>query len=82
MFTVGSIFRAPLHQEDSQDGLTATDLTTVQEGSFVSGATNQSRADGNLSQWADGYIFTKVRIMIVIAKLDKHYLAIPLYTRK
>ncbi len=82
-FTIGSIIRAPMHQEDYLDGLTATDLAPpVAEGSFMSHPSNQSREDKDISQWAHGYILTKVRFMIVIAKFDKHYLAIPLYTRK
>ena len=33
-----------------------------------------------ISEWLFGYIHTKVRPFIVVALLDRHYLAVPLYT--
>ena len=81
-FRVVVIIRVPHHEADWQQGVTAADLEPIPEGSFISHPSNQSRADGHVSQWAYGHIFTKVRMMIVVALNDKHYLAIPLYTRK
>ena len=33
-----------------------------------------------VSEWSSGYVYTKVRPFIVVALLNSHYLAVPLYT--
>lgn len=77
---VGMIIRAPIHEEDGTEGSKATDLSRPLGDSHQSDASNQSKVDRYTSQWSFGHIHTKVRIFIVIALLDRHYLAVPLYT--
>ena len=77
---VGTIIRAPIHEEDGTEGGKATDLSLPLGDSHQSDVSNQSKVDRYTSQWSFGHIHTKVRIFIVVALLDRHYLAAPLYT--
>ena len=63
---VGMIIRAPFHTPFHEED-----------------ASEGGRAKGNrryISPWSSGYIHTKVRPFIVVALLNSHYLAVPLYT--
>ncbi|KAL9134850.1 MAG: hypothetical protein Q9175_003970 [Cornicularia normoerica] len=77
---VGMIIRAPVHEEDGTEGGKAIDLPPPAGDSHQSHASNQSKMDRYTSQWSFGHISTKVRIFIVVALLNRHYLAVPLYT--
>ena len=77
---VGMIIRAPIHEEDGTGGGKATDLPPPSGDSHGPDASNQSKVNRFTSQWSFGYITTKVRIFIVVALFDRHYLAVPLYT--
>ena len=59
---VGTMIRAPFHEEYAS------------EGGIARGKRNY------ISQWSFGKVHTKVRPFIVVALLNSHYLAVPLYT--
>lgn len=64
-FKVGTILRAALHEEDFNGTSGAADVTVASK--FVS----KSFA---------GPVFTKIRVMIVVACHRNHYIAVPLFT--
>ncbi|MCJ1452279.1 hypothetical protein MMC28_002621 [Mycoblastus sanguinarius] len=69
-WAVGMIIRAPLHQEDYNEGA-----------SLASGRSNVTQSNTDISTTKYGVcVHTKERIHIVVALFDHHYLAIPLYT--
>ena len=65
LFQVGTIIRAPLHEED---------FNGTSKGSNI---TMSSEAPAKSSY---GAVFTKMRVMIVTARFQNHYIAVPLYT--
>ena len=65
MFVPGMVVRAPLHEQDYIG---------------ASGASNLTVASKFVSESNFGNVFTKVRIMIVVAAYKSHYVALPLYT--
>ena len=76
---VGMIIRAPYHEEDFADGK-GSDLPPVVPGADVCGMSSLSGAKSHISLSNYGYVCSKLRYQIVVAKFKFHYLAIPLYT--
>ena len=88
-FSVGTIIKAPIHEEDfkwtarppSMDALAITDEQGRCSHSAMSTPRTEHKKGRHItfSNWNDP-IYTEVRFMIVVALFYGHYLAIPLYT--
>ena len=88
-FLVGTIIKAPIHEEDfkwtprpcSVEASESVDDRGrySHSGMSIPRTTNKKERHITFSNWNDP-IYTEVRFMIVIALFYDHYLAIPLYT--
>lgn len=88
-FTIGTIIKAPIHEEDFNWTPRPPDVVTPeasgeqgrysQSGMTAPWTTQNQGRHITFSNWNDP-IYTEVRFMIIVALFYDHYLAIPLYT--